>query len=161
VTLELDADTTARLDAQRTELFPAGRTRVGAHLTLFHAIPGTRRQRVLTDVATVARQPRFDLDVVEVMALGRGAAYRLRAPELVKIHDRLQQVWWDDLTRQDRRGLRPHVTVQNKVDKDVARRTVEALRADFTPYVATAEALAVWRYAGGPWEPVRRFDLGG
>ena len=157
MTLVLDEQTTARFEAERAELFPAGRTKVGAHVTLFHAVPGELRDRVLANVATVARQPAFEVTVAEVVALGRGAAYRLDAPPLDLIHERLQQVWWDDLTPQDRQVRRAHVTVQNKAEADVARATVRRLRADFRPWTARAEALAVWRYAGGPWEPVQRF----
>lgn len=158
VSLELDEDHQRRFDAERAELFP--RTAVGAHLTLFHAVPGERLDRVLADVAAEADRPSFDLRVTEVMALGRGAAYRLEAEELVALHRRLQRAWSDDLTRQDSQGLRPHVTVQNKVSPDVARATVERLRRSFEPSTARAEALAVWRYAGGPWEPVQRFAFG-
>jgi 2'-5' RNA ligase len=157
VTLVLDEDTTARFEAERAELFPAGRTKVGAHLTLFHAVPGERLDAVRDRVREQARRPAFDLPVTEVMALGKGAAYRLDSPELVALHDALQQAWWDDLTRQDRQPLRPHVTVQNKVEPDVARATVDRLRADFARFTATAEALAVWRYVGGPWEPVEQY----
>lgn len=157
VTLVLDDETTARFEAERAELFPAGRTAVGAHLTLFHAVPGARLEQVLAEVAAQARRPRFDLAVSEVMALGRGAAYRLDSPELVDLHADLQRSWWDDLTAQDRQPLRPHVTVQNKVDAAVARATVERLRGGFTPTTAGARALAVWRYVGGPWEPVERY----
>lgn len=161
VTLELDEETQQRFDAERRELFPAGRTAVGAHLTLFHAVPGERERQVLADVAQEARRPTFGLRVSEVMALGRGAAYRLEAEELVAIHRRLQRAWADGLTRQDGQGLRPHVTVQNKVTPEVARATVERLRAGFEPYDVTAAALAVWRYVGGPWEPVERFPFEG
>ncbi|MCH1868518.1 2'-5' RNA ligase family protein [Nocardioides sp. CFH 31398] len=157
VTLELDAEHQQRFDAERAELFP--RSPVGAHLTLFHAVPGERLERVLADVAAEADRPAFTLRVTEVMALGRGAAYRLEAPELVALHRRLQQAWADDLTRQDSQGLRPHVTVQNKATPEVARATLERLRGSFTPTTATADALAVWRYVGGPWDPVQRFSF--
>ncbi|VXA93204.1 2'-5' RNA ligase family protein [Nocardioides sp. AX2bis] len=157
VTLVLDEDTTARFEAERAALFPAGRTQVGAHLTLFHAVPGERLDDVRTQVRATARRPPFAVPVTEVMPLGKGAAYRLDSPELVTLHADLQRSWWDDLTKQDRQPLRPHVTVQNKVDADVARATVDRLRADFAPFTATAEALAVWRYVGGPWEPVERY----
>ncbi len=157
VTLVLDEETTARFEAERAALFPPGRTAVGAHLTLFHAVPGARLDDVRAQVRAQADRPRFGLPVSEVMALGRGAAYRVDSPELAALHAALQRAWWEDLTRQDRQPLRPHVTVQNKVDPDVARATVTDLRAAFRPFTATAEALAVWRYVGGPWEPVEQY----
>ncbi|MXG90197.1 2'-5' RNA ligase family protein [Nocardioides sp. YIM 123512] len=148
----------ARFDAERRELFPAGRTQVGAHLTLFHAVPGELEDRVRHDLAEAAReQEAFDVRVAEVMSLGRGAAYRLEAPELEQVHRRLQRAWSDHLTPQDAQGLRAHVTVQNKVAPEAAKATVERLRSTFSPSTARAESLALWRYVGGPWEPVETF----
>lgn len=159
VTLMLDPASTERFEAERAELFPAGRTAVGAHLSLFHAVPGELLGRVLADVAREAEQPSFALEVAEVVALGRGAAYRLRAAELDDLHRRLRGAWSDHLTRQDQQGLRAHVTVQNKATPEVARRTLERLRRDFVPTTATAEALAVWHYRGGPWELQQSFPF--
>lgn len=158
VTLELDAETMARFDAERRELFPSGRTQVGAHLTLFHAVPGELEDRVRHDLAEAAReQSAFDVEVAEVVPLGRGAAYRVEADEIGRVHRALQRSWSDHLTPQDAQGLRAHVTVQNKVTPEAAKATVERLRARFAPTTARAESLALWRYVGGPWEPVETF----
>jgi hypothetical protein len=46
------------------------------------------------------------------------------------------------------------VTVQNKVTPDSARRLLADLQSDFVPYEVQAEGLGLWRYLGGPWEPV-------
>ncbi len=154
MTLVLDDDTSARFERERRELFPAGRTAVGAHLTLFHAVPGELRETVLADVEGVTGRDPFPARVTEVVPLGRGAAYRLDAAPLRDVHRTLQSAWWDHLTAQDRQGFRAHVTVQNKVDADVARRTVQRLREAFVPFDATATGVAVWRYVGGPWQPV-------
>ncbi len=160
VTLVLDAETTDRFERERAQHFPAGRTAVGAHLTLFHAVPGERLGTVLGDVREQARRPAFDLAVSEVFPLGRGVAYRLESDEVLEIHARLQTAWHAVLTRQDRQRLSPHVTVQNKVQPEQARATLARLRAVFTPFTASATGLAVWRYVGGPWEPAGSFDLG-
>ena len=158
VTLGLDEATTERFAAERRTLFP--RTRVGAHVTLFHAVPGELLDRVCADLAeAAAAQPAFDAPVTEVMALGRGAAYRIEAPPLADLHRRLQRAWRDHLTEQDRQGLRAHVTVQNKVSPEVARTTLDRLRRAFAPFTARAESLLLWRYVGGPWEPVETFTL--
>ncbi len=86
--------------------------------------------------------------------LGRGAAYRLESAELAAVHAALRARFAAELTPQDRQPYRPHVTVQNKVDPAVARETVAALRAAFVPAEVRATGLALWRYAGGPWEAV-------
>lgn len=160
VTLGLDPDTTARLAAERRELFPAGRTAVGAHVTLFHAVPGEVTDDVVADVVEVCRREPFTVEVAEVFGLGRGVAYRLRSDVLAAVHRTLQRSWWDHLTEQDRQGLRAHVTVQNKVTPEVARRTLQRLTERFSPLTADATGLEVWRYVGGPWEPVRTVPFG-
>ena len=49
--------------------------------------------------------------------------------------------------------------MQNKVEPDEARRTVARLGSGFEPWDATGVALELWRYDGGPWTHLRRFDL--
>jgi hypothetical protein len=44
ITVALDADAQERFDAARTRWFPPGRTEVGAHLTMFHAVPGEQEE---------------------------------------------------------------------------------------------------------------------
>jgi len=161
VTLEIDDAAQARFDAERAALFPAGRTVIGAHITLFHALPGEAEAVVTGELAaTAATLAPFQVEVAELMSLGGGVAYRLRSADLLALHRRLQAGWWDRLTRQDRQGFRPHVTVQNKVGPELARRTIERLRQDFVPFPTTARALRLWRYDGGPWTPRERFRLG-
>jgi 2'-5' RNA ligase len=159
VTLTLVDATQRRFDDERARLFPPGRTAVGAHVTLFHAVPGELEGQVRADLAAQAGEP-FVLHVDEVMSLGRGAAYRVRAPELARAHEALQRLWWPHLTRQDQQPLRAHVTVQNKVSPEQARGTVEQLRAAFTPFATTALGFALWRYDGGPWTPLGHIPFG-
>lgn len=52
VTLALDEATQQWFDALRSQHFP--RTRVGAHLTLFHALPGALHDEVRRVLAGVA-----------------------------------------------------------------------------------------------------------
>jgi 2'-5' RNA ligase len=162
VSLEIDAAAQARFDSERAELFPPGRTVLGAHLTLFHAVSAAAEPAAVADLAAAAsaRQP-FALEISGLLALGGGVAYQVRSAELVALHRGLQLRWWDRLSAQDRQGFRPHVTVQNKASPEVARRTLERLRERFTPFPATALALRLWRYDGGPWTFRARFPLGG
>lgn len=159
VTLVLDDATQRRFDAERARLFPPGRTEVGAHVTLFHAVPGDLAEAVRADLRELAGA-QYAVVVGEVMALGRGAAYRLRADELTRAHRELQHRWWPHLTRQDRQPLRAHVTVQNKVDPDTARATVDALRTGFVAFESTALGFALWRYDGGPWTALEQVPFG-
>ena len=133
VTLALPDDVQERLDALRREWFPPGRTAVGAHLTLFHAVPGALRTQVRRDLEDAAAAGPVAVRFSGVVSLGRGAAYAVESPDLARRHDALQRAWWPHLTRQDQQPLRAHVTLQNKVDPAVARATVATLRAGFQP----------------------------
>ncbi|WP_375487354.1 2'-5' RNA ligase family protein [uncultured Jatrophihabitans sp.] len=155
VTLALPDDVQARFDAERARWFPAGRTAVGAHLTLFHAVPGELQEQVVDDLREQAGQA-FTVRIAGVMPLGRGAAYAVESDELTRCHRALQARWWPHLTRQDRQPLRAHITVQNKVEPAEARRTLEALAAGFTPAVVDALGFDLWRYDGGPWTHLGR-----
>lgn len=157
VTLALPDGVQEELDGLRRQHFPAGRTAVGAHLTLFHAVPAGLEDRVRADLAAVASPGPVALRFTGVLSLGRGAAYAVSSPDLARRHDELQRGWWTNLTRQDQQRLRAHVTLQNKVEPAVARATVEALRAGFHPFDVEAPGFDLWRYVGGPWTHVERF----
>jgi 2'-5' RNA ligase len=159
VTLLLDDAAQARFDALRTAYFPTGRTLVGAHVTLFHALPGEHVDAVRADLAAVAMRSTFPVAVTGVMSLGRGVAYRLHSAELESVHAVLRSRWRSWLTPQDAQPFRPHVTVQNKVSPERARETLALLDGEFSPWEATASGLALWAYAGGPWDPLARFPF--
>ena len=159
VTLALaDADQ-ARFDALRQAHFPPERNHLSAHVTLFHALPGGQLGPVRQDLAEAACVPAYELQVTRVRSLGRGVAYDLRARELDEHHRELARRWQLWLTPQDRRPLAAHVTVQNKVHPGAARSLLAELSPGFRPYAVRARGLALWRYLGGPWEPVAAFDF--
>jgi 2'-5' RNA ligase len=154
LTLQLDPLAQERFDALRRAHFPPARNHLAAHVTLFHALPGEHEEQVRADVAQVARSRPYDVDVVRVRSLGRGVAYDLRSPELAAQRDELARRWAPWLTPQDARPHGPHVTVQNKVAPAVARALLAQLQAGFAPHAVRATGLALWRYLGGPWEPL-------
>jgi len=147
------------LDDQRTRYFPTQRRHVGAHVTLFHALPG----ELLDDVADALRaatdRPAPALHVGEPFLMGRGVGYRLRSGELVAAREEVAARFRDALTRQDGQRWQPHVTVQNKVEPDTARRTLAEVEAAHRPYDTTVRALALWHYRGGPWEAAGEFPF--
>jgi 2'-5' RNA ligase len=160
VTLQLDDQAQERFNAERTELFPRGRTAVGAHVTLFHALPAHLRPDVEAELGHLSASPPFPVGVTEVFPLGRGVAYRLAAPQAQLLHRRLQDRWRSHLTRQDAQPFRPHVTVQNKVEPEIARATLMRLREAFQPEITEAVGLQLWRYDSGPWTLLRRWRFG-
>jgi 2'-5' RNA ligase len=159
LTLQLDAASQERFDELRREHFPAERNHLQAHVTLFHALPAQIEQQVRDDLARSAQRAPYHVRVPRVRSLGRGVAYDLRSPVLQEQRDALAGRWWTWLTAQDARPHAPHVTVQNKVDPPRARALLQRLQEDFVPYEVTATGLALWRYRGGPWEPLSDYPF--
>ena len=142
--------------------FPPERNYLSAHLTLFHHLPGDREGDVIEEIQEACRhQPPITLKANGLLFMGRGVAYKLEAPELVGLRRRLARTWEPFLTKQDRQGLRPHVTVQNKVSPEKARALHAQLEASFSPFEVRGEGLLLWRYLGGPWEGVGEYPFDG
>ncbi|WP_432491114.1 2'-5' RNA ligase family protein [Kineococcus gypseus] len=149
-----------RLDALRRREFPPERLKVGAHVTLFHALPGEELPVVLAETAGACRRPGFDVRVAGVRSLGRGAALVLRSAELEALRADLAARFAPWLTPQDAQRFSAHVTVQNFVAPAVARETVQRLSAGFSPWSLRATGVEVHRYLGGPWELLETVPLG-
>ena len=111
--------------------------------------------------AACAKQKPIALEATGLRSLGRGVAYALASPALVGLRQALAREWRDWLTPQDSAKIAPHVTIQNKVSPNEARRLLAEMQAGFAPFTVTGEGLLLWRYLGGPWELVRRFRFGG
>lgn len=159
VTLLLDDDAQQRFDRLRAEHFPPERNHLQAHVTLFHALPGEHLDAVRAELAQVADREAFDVAVTGLRSLGRGVAFQLESPELAGLRNRLAAAWRPWLTRQDQQRHSPHVTVQNKVDPAVARALHQRLLAGFAPYTVRSRGLGLWRYLGGPWEPLAEWPF--
>jgi 2'-5' RNA ligase len=157
LTLGLHEDDQARFERLRTLHFPAGRNLIPAHVTLFHHLPGCEIESIRRTLEErCAMLPQFRVSASGLRFLGRGVAYSLAAPELTALRASLATQWRGWLTAQDQQGYRPHVTIQNKATPEAARMLLQNLQAGFTPFTIRAEALFLWRYLGGPWEPVSR-----
>ncbi|MBB4909202.1 2'-5' RNA ligase family protein [Actinophytocola algeriensis] len=157
VTLAVDDDTQQRWDALRRRHFPSHRLLVGAHVTLFHAIPGERGDGALADVTALAEETGpFPVTEDEPYSLGSGVALRVVSAGLRAVRADLATRWGAWLSRQDSQPFRPHVTVQNKVDAQLARRTLAELRAAAPcRWTGTATGIALWHYEGGRWAAIR------
>ncbi|WP_174279512.1 2'-5' RNA ligase family protein [Sphingomonas bacterium] len=147
----------AWFDGLRREHFPAERNQLDAHLTLFHHLPPSvadeLKHRLVQETRGV---PAPEASVGGLMSLGGGVAYRIEAPALTAIRNRLLDAFAGMLTPQDAGGWRPHVTIQNKVTPAVAKLLLAHLQRDFRPRRVEVAGLAAWWYRGGPWEPLSR-----
>ena len=92
---------------------------------------------------------------------GEGTALRVESEGLEDIRNDLALALHGLLTPQDMAPWRPHVTVQNKVEPKEARALQAQLRSGFERRPLAIRGLALWRYLGGPWEPVRQFAFRG
>ncbi len=158
LTLELAQPAQGLFQALRERHFPPERNLIPAHVSMFHALPGSECERIRKRLRSV-RAERVAVRVEAPFPLGRGVGFRLQAPGLLSLRAELAQDWADWLTAQDRQGYRPHVTVQNKVTPEVARQTLQRLQQGFVPFGTHGVALRLWRYLGGPWEALGRFVL--
>ncbi len=158
VTLLLDPESQARFDRLRSLHFPPERNFLAAHVTLFHHLPPERADVIAADLAAVSSPTeRFTVSATGLHSLGRGTAFRLDSEHLIRLRGTLARRWEDQLTAQDRQGFRPHVTIQNKVTAEAAKRLLGLLSAEFSPFQVTAVGLGLWRYRGGPWDAAGSF----
>jgi hypothetical protein len=161
LTLVMDAASQGFFERERQRYFPTALNMIPAHVTLFHHLPGDGVARIEADLIRLCQDEQPSPFTVEGLRfLGRGVAYTVHAPGVARLRERLAKLWRDDLTAQDRQGWRPHVTIQNKVHPADAKALCTRLSGDFTPFEATACGVALWRYLGGPWEPLSRFTFG-
>jgi hypothetical protein len=147
------------LQELRRAHYPPERNRVPAHLTLFRQLPPSLEDELSTRLARFAASPPPFASIVGVMDLGEGTALRVESGELEHIRDELAEVFHGLLTPQDMAPWRPHVTIQNKVERREARALQQQLRLTFKPRPLTIRALAAWRYRDGPWDPIRSWSF--
>ena len=160
LTVKLEPHLSDTLDALRREHFPPERNFLAAHVTLFHALPSVREAALRTDLHEVAAATSvFGVALPGVGHWGEGVFVRLESPDLLAARAHLKARWEPWLTRQDRQGWRPHVTVQNKVPKERAQALFDHLSATWQPRSGSALGFELWRYLGGPWAFVASFDF--
>ena len=161
VTAELAPQDFGWLDALRRGHYPAELNRVPAHLTIFHALPPSAEAEARSRLSQVVkgRAPRAIIE--GLIDLGGGVAFRIVSPELDRIREGLAHDLHGLLGAQDSGGWRPHVTVQNKVERKVARALIASLEREFRPRSLGISGLALHRYLGGPWETVAIYPFRG
>ena len=147
LTLRLDQESEKLLTGLRTKYFPKRINFLSSHITLFHALPMERegsRERYETLFSSIAaKEPHpFTLGIKDPFLLGgkhsttKGVALRVASHKLRSLHEGLKRELLDEkglgvgLTEQDRQGLRPHVTVTNKVPEEFARRCLAELMGE-------------------------------
>ncbi len=91
LTLRMDGASQARFDGERRRYYPAERNRIGAHLTMFHTLPGDEVMwAAMRGIA--AGYGAFRMEVTGMRSMGRGVAYRLASGRLMELHRELAGV---------------------------------------------------------------------
>ncbi|KAA3438879.1 2'-5' RNA ligase family protein [Rufibacter hautae] len=159
LTLTLDPEAAEFFTRLRSQHFPPERNYLQAHLTLFHHLPPTEKsiKDVLARVSE--EQAIINLQVTDLMSLGRGVAYRINSGELQTMHRFLQEQWASFLIPQDKQKLRPHITIQNKVKPEEAKALEQNLRQTFQPFQIRGIGFTLWEYQGGPWQLLQQFPF--
>jgi hypothetical protein len=157
-TLAISMPAQSYFNELRRQHFPANRNYLDAHLTLFHALPD---QPLIRDdlEELVKNQQSFDVIAQSIVSIGNGTAIKIISPELPLLYQKLQNNWFDILTNQDRQKRNFHITIQNKVEPQAAKKLQTDLMQDFEPFPFTIHGIQLWRYLGGPWEYLTKFDF--
>ena len=162
VTAELPPDLQAWANGLRQAHYPPERNVLDAHLTLFHALPPSCEAELRHALAAATRDhPPPAARLAGTMSLGRGTALKIDSPTMMALRAELADRFAGLLSPQDAYPPRLHVTVQNKVSVEQAKALQAALASTLQPRDFRFAGLALHRYLGGPWEPLKRWSFRG
>lgn len=161
ITAELPEDIFAWADTLRRTHYPPERNRLGAHVTLFHALPPSAEPEVRRLLAELSRSPPPEAQVSGLMDLGRGTAFAVESPGMLALHAELAERLHGLLQQKDARPLRLHITVQNKVTRAEAR----ALQAELSRSLLLRDfrfnGFGLYGWTGDLWRLSRIFPFRG
>ena len=161
LTVKLDADSFGFFDLLREKYFPPERNFLAAHVTLFHHLPGEKISQIESDLKSVcAEYEAFEMRFPTLRFLGKGTAAEIESAQLIRLRSTLAAGWENHLNNQDRQKFKPHITIQNKVAPEKARKLYEELRMSWQTRTGKAVGLQLWHYLGGPWELAKEFAFG-
>lgn len=153
LTLKLDEETQEYFNHLRQKHFPPERNYLDAHLTMFHHLPGEELINICNTLEEISAEfSPFEIKFPNWRFLGKGVAADVEAKELLDLRKELAATWQDRLTRQDSQKFKPHITIQNKVEPEIAKRLFEEFSANEKPAEGCGKGLQLWNYLGGPWE---------
>jgi len=139
----------------RQRHYPPERNHVSAHITLFHHLSPQGLDEIAGMVKETARiHPSPPSQLVDVMHLGGGVAYRLYSPELLEIRQFFAESFHGLLTLQDQQKPRFHITIQNKATDEESNALIQKLSAEFVPRPFEIVGLGLSYYLDGPWEEI-------
>ena len=158
LTLKLDQETQQYFNQFREKYFPPERNYLDAHLTMFHHLPGEEIAGICETLDKISAEfSPFEIKFPKWRFLGKGVAADVESKKLIDLRKQLAEIWQDRLTRQDSQKFKPHITIQNKVAPEKARRLFNNLSELKRLPNGFGEGLQLWHYMGGPWKLEREF----
>ena len=167
LTILTDAKHHGTMTELRNRYFPKHLNKLDAHLTLFHALPGSKLETSIVPALEqlVQEYAPFALHASSTpFRMKRGIAIDIPKSQgreqIQGIRQRLLKPWRDEgfLSGQDAGGARCHYTIMNKVDDEEAvSKAFEEVSKEWKGNWGMADGLALWKYDHGFWEPEKRF----
>ena len=159
VTLKIDEPSRLLFNEKRTMFFPAHANYVDAHVTLFHKLPSNNLE-IEIGITQFAQHKKFDLLISDIILFETSVSYAIESPQLLNLHAEMQSKFDPYLIRNDRKILKPHITIQNKVTTYKAQKTHVLLLKDFKPFVVKAIGFTSWYYLKGYWDKKEDYLFG-
>ncbi|KAJ4112463.1 hypothetical protein NW768_011625 [Fusarium equiseti] len=151
------------MTALRRQWFPPHLLKVDAHVTLFHALPGSKLAEMKQDISTIAAgAKKFPIVVDEkgIFEMNKGVGINVSTSgscqyKAGRIRRELREKWKDFLSKQDNREKwNAHYTIMNKQDdQEEIRKCLEYLNDGHAKHDGTVEGLSLWLYDKGRWKP--------
>ena len=164
LTLRTNREFHERINDLRKQYFPAQLNKIGAHITLFHALPGSRLESIVSHLLEIVQtQQGFPIQIIKPIKMSHGVALDANNQEAHRLWDTLVRKWGpsgaDFLSKQDQQ-FKAHYTIQNKVEKEVARHTWEEISDRFKGDEGQAIGFTLYQYKkDGHWRYQRAFDF--
>ncbi|KAL8991354.1 MAG: hypothetical protein Q9169_007889 [Polycauliona sp. 2 TL-2023] len=140
--------------ALRTKHFPVKINKLTAHVSLFRALPGSQLPAIEAAIKKlVQHQDPFQISTGEPFLMPYGVGLAVHAGAAASIYQILKEQWTGFLSKQDQ-SFRPHYTIQNKVERSTAQRTVEDIHSGpgrFEGSTGTVTGLSLFLYDRGYW----------
>jgi 2'-5' RNA ligase len=149
LTVRLDEKSQQFFNEMRLKHFPRERNLLDAHLTLFHQLPDNEETLAIIQHC---KRNFFTMEVIKLINLGAGVAYKVESPELELLRQELKKAFNEQLIPQDKQGFRAHITIQNKTTPEEAKSLIARLSESFETFNISAQGLDLWEYLRGPWQ---------
>lgn len=159
VTAVLPNDIQAWADGLRSKHYPSDRTRIPAHVTLFHTLPPSIEPELLEFLSHLSKRPPPIAEISGVMKLDNGTAVGVRCPEMLELHSVIADRMHGLLTHQDAQPLRLHITIQSGVTTHQAREVQSLLRSQIRPSKFKFRGLAVHAWEAGHWRFIKNVNF--